>query len=68
MRKIISNIYGYSIYELSKATCLKHGLEYPCLQAFYADEQNPAYIKPQYSECDFETVENAIEWCKEYAR
>lgn len=68
--KKIDNFYGYDIYELSLAECRENGIQYPTLTAFYDDwdEDEDGQRTWSAGECDFDTIEEAREWCREYSR
>lgn len=71
--KYIKTVGIYEIYEASKEECKKGYMgipySYPCLCAFYKneepDERTPRVLGK--SESDFDTIEEAEEWCKEYS-
>lgn len=68
--KKVENFYGYDIYELSKEECRENYRVFPCLCAFCDnwDEYEDGVRTPNASECDFENLQEAKQWCKEYDR
>lgn len=68
--KKIASMYGYEIYELSREEARKEGRVYPCLCAFYDDwdDEEDGVRDVNYSECEFDNLDEANEWCKEYRR
>ena len=60
---------GYDVYNLDRETCRKYGRIFPCLCAWYSswdDEMDGEERTPNNDECEFETVQEAIDWCIEY--
>ncbi len=57
----IDTINGYRIYEYTKETCKKYGVEFPTVGAFLCDDEIP---NPINVECEMETFEELAEWCE----
>ena len=60
---------GYDVIALNERECKKYQREYPCLCAFYstwAEENEGEDWDPNRDECEFETLQESIDWCVTY--
>lgn len=66
----VTSFYGYDIFALTREEARRNGRIYPCLCAFYNDhdEDEDGAREVNTSKCEFEGIEEALEWCREYSR
>lgn len=69
MKKVTTK-YGYDVYELTKDECKRNGRIYPLLCAFPNDwdEKEDGKRHVNYSNSEFETLQEFEDWAKEYRR
>ncbi len=66
MAKFIKTEGNFSIYELDEKECKMHGRVYPTLVCWDKDEHEDIG-NMSLTENETETLEEMVEWCKEYS-
>lgn len=66
MARFIKVEGDFRIYELTASECKMHGREYPTIVCW--DKGNPEDVgNMNYTENETETLEEMVEWCKQYS-
>lgn len=66
MARLVKKEGNYGIYELDQKECAMHYREYPTFVAWdWRDPENVGNIT--FTENESSTLEEMLEWCKEYA-